>query len=451
MSKAKKIFSCSNCDAQFPRWQGQCSQCGKWGTLTEEIIGTKKEAKKTFQVKPGKVFNFSEIKISHNKTRQLTNIEEFDRTVGGGLVAGGITLIGGEPGIGKSTLILQVADKIADTVYVSGEESASQVKMRLDRLRLDPKAIDFLGETDIEVICATIKKEKPKLAVIDSIQTVYLDEVDSEPGSISQIKACTTKLIEVAKQENIAVIIVGHVTKAGDMSGPKTLEHLVDTVLYLEGDKHHAYRVLRAVKNRFGSTDEIGVFDMRQTGLVGIKNPSEIFLTNKNKAISGSAITTTLEGSRAFLAEIQALTNFTSFGYPQRKSVGVSLNRLQILIAVLGKRCRLDLSKKDVYLNVVGGLNITDPSADLAIAMAIASSALDRPLDNKTLFIGEIGLAGEIRLIGQLAKRVKEAQKFGFKEVVVGKMAPRLRSVTGSEIKITQLEYLDQVINKFLK
>ncbi|MFA7662510.1 MAG: DNA repair protein RadA [Patescibacteria group bacterium] len=449
MQKSKKIFSCSKCGAQFPKWQGQCGECGSWGTLSEEVVKNSNHKKETAGVGAGTVIDFSEINDDSKIARYQTGIEEFDRVVGGGIVSGSVVLLGGEPGIGKSTLILQIAEKINGPVlYISGEESAQQVKMRLDRLELNSSQIKFLGETDVEIIVATIKKNKPKLAIIDSIQTMYLDELDSESGAINQIKACTAKLIEVAKQENVALIIVGHVTKSGEVSGPKTLEHLVDTVLYLEGDKYHAYRILRSIKNRFGNTNEVGVFDMRTKGLIEVKNPSEIFLTQRKNKVSGTAITATLEGSRAFLVEIQALTSWTSFGYPQRKSVGVSLNRLQLLVAVLTKRCNLKLDKQDIHLNVVGGLDIDEPAVDLAVCMAVASANLDKPLDSETVFIGEVGLAGEVRLANQIAKRIKEAEKFGFKTAVIAKSPTVIKS---SKIKIIQVDYLSEVIRDFLK
>jgi len=449
MSKTTKIFSCSKCSAQFPKWQGQCSECQSWGTLSEEITKNNKHKKESPSAAAGVIIKFADIKDELDVNRHKTEIIEFDRVLGGGIVLGGVTLIGGEPGIGKSTLILQVAEKLnGQVLYVSGEESVQQIKMRLNRLELKSNEIDFLGETNIETIIATIKKHKPKLAIIDSIQTMYFDDLDSEPGAINQIKACAAKLIEIAKRENVALIIVGHVTKSGDVSGPKTLEHLVDTVLYLEGDKHHAYRILRAVKNRFGNTNEVGVFDMRSKGLIEVKNPSEIFFTQRKKIVSGTVIAATLEGSRAFLVEIQALASLTSFGYPQRKAVGIGINRLQLLIAVLSKRCNLKLDKQDIHLNVVGGLSIEEPAADLAVCVAVASANLDKIVDARTIFLGEVGLGGEIRLVNQIAKRIKEAEKFGFQTVVMAKTKTKIIS---PKIKIIQIEYLDEVISQFVK
>ncbi|MDD5043515.1 MAG: DNA repair protein RadA [Patescibacteria group bacterium] len=427
MPKSFLIYECSKCGAQTPKWGGRCLECGAWGTLEQVATTTTKEEKKSLAV-AGKTVKFSE--INHLQFPRIkTSLEEFDAVVGGGIVPGSLTLLGGEPGIGKSTLILQIAAKVSDTrnvLYVSGEESGEQIKLRLERLKLSGKNISFLGETDVNAIVATLEKEKPILAIIDSIQTIYSPDIPSEAGSISQVRASTVRLLETAKKNNIPVFIIGHVTKEGLVAGPKTLEHLVDTVIYLEGERYQSYRLLRTVKNRFGSAGEVGVFEMTGGGMEEVKNPSLIFLQNKNTPSPGSAITCILEGSRPLLVEIQALVNRTNFGYPQRKSEGFNPNRLQVLIAVLTQRAKINLNASDVYLNVAGGLKIQEPAADLAVALAIASAAKNKGLDANTVILGEIGLGGEIRGINQLERRLKEIEKLGFKTVILPKLSQKI-------------------------
>ncbi|MDD3102471.1 MAG: DNA repair protein RadA, partial [Patescibacteria group bacterium] len=385
------------------------------------------------------------------------------RVLGGGLVPGSLILLGGAPGVGKSTLVLQIVRQISNlpvnepnskfqipnsVLYISGEESAEQVKLRLERIGVSENNLKFFGDTDVDVICATIEKHKPKIAVVDSIQTVSSSGVDSEAGSVNQIRASTAKLMEVGKKTQTTIFIVGHITKQGSVAGPKTLEHLVDVVLYLEGDSHHHFRFLRSYKNRFGSTNEVGVFEMKKQGLVEIKNPSEVFLANRNsQVISGSVIAAIMEGVRPFLIEVQALVSRTNFGYPQRKSTGFDFNRLQLLVAVLTKRCGLKLENQDIHINIVGGLEISEPAADLAVAMAIASAFYNKPIDAKTLFFGEVGLAGELRNVSWPEKRIKEAEKLGFEKIVMSKekfldFQPK--------IKIIQEENLSQAIKTVL-
>ena len=428
MQKIQTIYVCSKCDAQFPKWAGRCLSCGAWGTI--EVQSQKREASRAsardLEALAGEVIDFEKID-GKEVARIKSGIGELDQVLGGGIVPGSLVLLGGEPGIGKSTLVLQLAERcqVSDVkcqvfaLYVSGEESAEQIKMRMDRLGIESKGLKFLGETDIETICATINKEKPRLAIVDSIQTMYFSGVPSESGSLNQVRACTVKLLEVAKKNHIPIFITGHVTKEGLVAGPKTLEHLVDTVLYLEGDQHHFFRLLRSVKNRFGSTNEVGVFEMREKGLIEVKNPSEVFLQERDQREAGSVITAVMEGSRAFLVEVQALVSRTSFGYPQRKASGFDYNRLSLLIAVLTQRCKLPLGNQDVHLNLAGGIKIAEPAIDLAVCLAIASAFKNKPLDPKLVAFGEIGLGGEIRRVGQIEKRLTEAEKLGFDKVIM--------------------------------
>ncbi len=411
------IFICSSCDAQFPKWQGRCTECGSWGTI-QEIANRKSQIAKSSSP-PAQTLPLNSI-AAENVKRIQTGIEEFDRVLGGGIVPSSLVLIGGEPGIGKSTLILQVAGKIPGKVlYISGEESGSQIKMRIDRLGLRDNAIQFLGETHLETICATITETKPALAIIDSIQTIYSEDVPSEPGSVAQVRTSTVKLLEISKKTNTAIFIIGHITKEGVVAGPKTLEHLVDTVIYLEGERYHQFRLLRTIKNRFGSTSELGVFEMTNTGMKEVKNPSAIFLMERTSPVSGSIVTAALEGSRIFFAEVQALSSRANFGYPQRKSLGFDTNRLSMLAAVLEKRAGIHLENNDIHLNIAGGLKITEPAVDLAVCLAIVSAYKNIIIDSATIAFGEVGLGGEIRQVGQIEKRVQEAEKLGFKKIIM--------------------------------
>ena len=416
------IYICSNCDSQFPKWQGQCSECGKWGTLSKEAEKIAKKKEDESKIQTAKTFKLTK-GDSKKVSRDFTNIKELDRVLGGGIVPGSILLLGGDPGIGKSTLVLQAAALInKPVIYVSAEESADQVKMRLDRLKLNGDKIDFLPEENVEIICKTIKKNKPAFAIIDSIQTVYSDVVDAEPGNISQIRAATVKFLETAKKNNIPIILVGHVTKEGQLAGPKALEHLVDAVIYLEGDQNHHFRILRTVKNRFGSTKEVGIFDMQGKGLVEVKDPSKIFLENKIEA-PGSCLSAIIEGSRVFPIEVQALVTKTVFGYPQRKASGFDSNRLQLLTAVLSKRLKLPLATQDIHVNITGGLKVKDPAADLAVCLAIISAYTDKILPKDLVALGEVGLAGEVRGVNRLDDRLAEVKKLGYKNIITPKDA----------------------------
>ncbi len=420
MPKTTELYVCSHCDAQSPKWQGRCPECGKWGTLekTTPTIDIPNRSAAMAQVAPGSVINFQQV-VSGDVARFSTALDECDRVLGGGIVPGSLILLGGEPGIGKSTIVLQIAQGIGKpTLYVSGEESAQQIKTRVDRLSINAGNLQFLGETNVETIVATIIKHKPTLAIIDSIQTIYSAESPTGPGSINQVRLCTTKLLEAAKSANVAIIIIGHVTKGGEVAGPKTLEHLVDVVMYIEGDNYHALRLLRGTKNRFGSTSEVGVFEMTAKGLIKVADPTAVFLF-QHSPIPGSVVTATLEGSRVFLVEVQALTTPTTFGYPQRRAEGFDLNRLQLLIATIGRRASIQLAAHDVFVNIAGGLKVDEPAIDLAVCMALASALQNKAVSHDTIVLGEIGLGGEIRPIQQLNIRLKEAEKLGFKKAII--------------------------------
>lgn len=413
------IYRCANCDAQFPRWQGRCTECGAWGAIKEQVVAKTQKHKNGEGVSAEKTINLNEIESTADQ-RLKTHNSEFDRVLGGGIVHGSLILLGGDPGVGKSTLILQTAHNIKNVLYISGEESARQIKIRAERINLDLNNLQFLAETDIEKIVATIKETKPRLAIIDSIQTMNLNELGGGFGSMSQITACTGQLLSVAKEANIPIIIIGHVTKDGLVAGPKSLEHLVDVVLYLENDNKNYYKILRGIKNRFGSTGEIGIFEMTAGGLKEVNNPSEIFFgDNIGEAASGTANTIIMEGSRPFLVEIQALVSKTSFGYPQRRATGFDLNRLQMIIAVISKVAKINLASHDVYLNIAGGLKVKETATDLAVCLAIVSAFLDLPINKKILIFGEIGLSGEVRAVAQTESRLKEANKMNFNPVIM--------------------------------
>ncbi|MFC1615482.1 DNA repair protein RadA, partial [Patescibacteria group bacterium] len=471
MSKQSTIYICSKCDGQFPKWQGRCSECGAWGTVAETQKPNEAGAgknKTSAYPDNARIVNLSDIKGGEAERIKI-GIEEIDRVLGGGIVPGSLILLGGEPGIGKSTIVLQIAEKLntppcpplikgrsvnvpplanvenVNVLYVSGEESAEQIKLRMDRLKINSQAVQFLSETNVESICGAIQKHKPALAIIDSIQTVYSNEISAEAGNVSQIRAATAKLMGVAKMpissspensddKNPAIIIIGHITKDGSVAGPKTLEHLVDTVLYLEGERYHTYRLLRTVKNRFGSTNEIGVFEMSSLGLQEVKNPSALFMEEHKEKLPGTIIASVMEGTRPFLIEIQALATTTHFGYPQRKVSGYDLNRLQLLLAVLQKRMGLNFGNKDVYLNIVGGFKIQEPSADLAVCLALISALKNIALHNGAVAFGEVGLGGEIRQVSQHEKRITEATKLGFKNIICPKN--KKTSTSSGNIKV---------------
>ena len=445
MAKPQTIFSCSKCNAQSIKWSGRCFECGGWGTLQKEILDQKVEKNKiSNDIQPAEIINLKEIKNT-DYNRLETNINEVDRVLGGGIVPGSLILLSGEPGIGKSTLIAQIADSVqtqSPVLYVSGEESAHQIKSRLERLNCNLDKIQFINELNVEKIISAAKKleTKPSLLIIDSIQTIYTSDIENEIGGINQIKASTAKFLEFAKKSNIPVMLIGHITKDGAIAGPKNLEHMVDAVLYLETDKTHHYRILRAVKNRFGSTMEIGIFEMKKLGFAEIKNPSSIFLDQSTLNSSGCAISCIMEGVRPFLVETQSLVSKTVFGYPQRKTSGYDLNRLQILIAVLIKRASINLANQDVILNIVGGLKTNDTALDLAICLAIISSFLDKTIPPKTIIFGEVGLNGEIRNVARIEERIKEAKKLGFEQIILPEC-----NAKSSTLKLIKIKNINDV------
>lgn len=444
MSNLKTIYTCTNCDAQSPKWSGRCSECGSWGTLKEEISDTqqiKKEAAK--KVGAAALVNLGDIEAM-DLERSITGLNEIDRVLGGGLVPGSLVLLSGEPGIGKSTLVAQIASALGDNksvLYGSGEESAAQIKARLLRLNCRLNGFGFMSETNVEKIISTALKVKPDLLIIDSIQTVYSSMIPTEAGSITQIRAAAVKFLELAKTNNIAVLLIGHITKDGQVAGPKSLEHIVDTVLYLEHEPNNNYCLLRTTKNRFGSVNELGVLEMTGTGFQEVKNPSAAFIENNAGNISGSVISCMIEGTRPFLADLQALVTKTVFGYPQRKASGFDLNRLQVLSAVISKRTKINLINQDIILNVVGGLKISDPSLDLAACAAIISSNLNKKFDRETLVLGEVGLGGEVRNVFKLAERLQEAERLGFKTAIIPKV-----EIKKTKLKIITVDSLESLV-----
>ena len=420
MAKNKTIFVCSECGNESSKWLGKCPACQAWNSFYEQkIVETKnKEIKDKTKSIPQKLNSYE----AKETLRINTGFNELNRVLGGGLVKGSLVLLGGEPGIGKSTLILQICDKIkgdGKVLYVSGEESAEQIKLRADRLNINNEDILFLGETDIDLVNEAIININPKLVIIDSIQTMYSDDITAAAGSVSQVREITSQVMRVCKSKGITTIIIGHVTKDGNIAGPRVLEHMVDTVLYLEGERYFSYRILRGVKNRFGSTNEIGMFEMKEEGMCEITNPSNILISERDDNPAGSCIVSSMEGTRPILVELQALTSQTVFGYPKRTANGIDFNRLSLLIAVLEKKAGLNLGSQDVYLNVVGGLKINEPSIDLGIMMATASSFKNIPIPKDMIIIGEVGLTGEVRRINLIEKRIKEAEKLGFKSCII--------------------------------
>jgi len=427
MPKSTTKYVCQNCGFTALKWMGKCPECGSWNSFVEEIVHVdkRKSVSKSHGNIDLKITNLSKVSdIDVQEDRRTTiGIAELDRVLGGGIVPGSVILVGGDPGIGKSTLMVQLADKVKGKViiYVSGEESLKQIKLRCERLGFVSDDFYILTETNLEIIAAVIERIEPDIVIIDSIQTVYRNELESSPGSISQLRECTSAVMQIAKAKSISFFLIGHITKEGMIAGPKVLEHMVDTVLQFEGERTHAYRILRAVKNRFGSTNEIGIFEMTGTGLLEVKNPSEIFLSQRNSGISGSSVSASMEGTRPILIEVQALVSSSGYSVPQRTATGFDYKRLAILIAVLEKKIGLHLSKYDVFLNIAGGIKIDEPSIDLAAAMSICSSFKDTPIDPDMLILGELGLGGEIRTISFVDRRIQEAAKLGFKKIVLPK------------------------------
>lgn len=423
-TKTKSVYFCSNCGYESPKWLGKCPGCGEWNTFVEEKVTAKKGgSSKKGLVKSCKPQKLSEIEVKEEMRMKMPS-SELNRVLGGGLVSGSLTLIGGEPGIGKSTLLLQNILSIRNRriLYVSGEESSSQLKLRADRLGKVSDETYILCETNLDNIFTQIENVTPGLIVIDSIQTICSNEIESAPGSVSQVRECAAALLRYAKESGVPVILVGHINKDGAIAGPKVLEHIVDTVLQFEGDRQYLYRILRAIKNRFGSTNEIGIYEMVQRGLKEVKNPSEMLLSeNRDEEMSGIAIGVTMEGIRPFMVEVQALVSSAAYGTPQRSVTGFDQRRLNMLLAVLEKRAKFKLSQKDVFLNIAGGLKVSDPALDMAMVAAIMSSNFDISIDRKTAFAGEVGLSGEIRTVTRIEQRVSEAQKLGFESIIIPK------------------------------
>jgi DNA repair protein RadA/Sms len=446
VAKTKTVYSCTECGGQSPKWQGQCPHCGAWNTLVETVATPPPTRFQTVPGKAGAVRSLGSVDAKKSP-RFPTGIGEFDRVLGGGLVAGGVILLGGDPGIGKSTLLLQAMAAIGaakKALYVTGEESVEQVALRAERLGLVNAPVSLLAEVQLEAIIATIGKEAPEVVVIDSIQTAYTEALTSAPGSVAQVRECAAQLTRLAKQRHIVVIFVGHVTKEGAIAGPRVLEHIVDTVLYFEGDTHSSFRLVRAIKNRFGAANELGVFAMTERGLKGVANPSALFLSQHADSVPGSAIVATLEGSRPLLVEVQALVDPVQGGMPKRLSVGLDPQRLALLLAVLHRHGGVETGGYDVFVNAVGGVRIAEPAADLAVLLAVHSSLTSRPLPAKTLVFGEVGLAGEVRPVQRGQDRIKEAAKLGFRQFLIPSLNKPKQTIDG--VKIISVDRVDRAL-----
>lgn len=448
MKKQRLQYICSNCGYSSLKWLGKCPECESWNSFSEELVENKKPTAK--QIKNSPAVNLISSITSFEEERIKTGIKEFDRVLGGGLIPGSVVLLGGDPGIGKSTLVMQAAAKINNKVlYVSGEESAKQIKLRATRLNVESDKLFIINETDLNSIIISIRNEEPAVVIIDSIQTMYRNELDNSPGTVTQIRECTSLLMEEAKKKQFAVIIIGHVTKEGTIAGPKILEHIVDTVIQFEGEMNYVYRILRAQKNRFGSTNEIGIFEMHEKGLVEVQNPSELFLSERDKSTSGSSVTATIEGTRPLLLEVQALVTPSNFGNPQRVTTGFDYRRLSMLLAVLEKRAGFRLSASNVFLNIAGGVKIFEPAVDLAVCCSIASSMKEKLVNNETVIIGEVGLGGEVRSVGHIEKRIIESEKLGFKKIIIPKN--NIKGIKmNSNIKIIGVDSLNEAIEKVM-
>lgn len=450
MAKAKKsIFFCQNCGHEESKWLGQCPVCRQWNTFVEEKVTAAKTGGQTKSLKEAEVVALSSVQTDREE-RVCTGIGELDRVLGGGIVPGSLVLVGGDPGIGKSTLLLQVCQRLTERkqklLYISGEESLKQIKLRADRMGTFTDDLLLLCETNIETIRSVIEKERPSLVVIDSIQTMYSEEVSSAPGSVSQVREATNIFMQIAKGMGISIFIVGHVTKEGTVAGPRVLEHMVDTVLYFEGDRHASYRILRGVKNRFGSTNEIGVFEMRQDGLREVENPSEFMLNGRPENASGSVVACSMEGTRPILLEIQALVCRSNFGMPRRTAAGTDYNRVNLLMAVLEKRLSLPLSNYDAYVNIAGGIRINEPAVDLGIVLALVSSYKNRPVSEDVLVFGEVGLSGEVRAVNMPEQRVSEAKKLGFQTCILPAVSlDAVKNIQG--IKLLGVKSINEAID----
>jgi DNA repair protein RadA/Sms len=452
MAQTKSIYICQKCGAQSPKWMGKCTTCGEWNTLVEEVVSKKTSTSKlSVQIAGNKPLTLENVKTIKNQ-RISVGIDEFNRVLGGGIVPGSLILLGGDPGIGKSTLALQMALGLTDRkiLYTSGEESLQQIKLRAERLNLTNNNCYFLSETSLEHLIAQTEQVAPDLLIIDSIQTISTETIESSPGSVSQVRECTSAILKFAKKNDVAVILIGHITKEGSLAGPKILEHMVDTVLQFEGDTNYMFRILRSNKNRFGSTNELGIFEMRSNGLREVTNPSEQLISKVNEDVSGTAIAATIEGVRPILIEIQALVSSAAYGTPQRSSTGFDLRRLNMLLAVLEKRAGFKLIQKDVFLNIAGGLKISDPATDLAVICSILSSNIDVAINHKICFAGEVGLTGEIRAVSRIEQRIAEAEKLGFSKIFIPALNKGF-STSDSKIEIVKASRVDEVFKKIFR
>jgi len=453
MAKTKSVFFCQNCGAESAKWIGRCPACGEWNTYTEQIVSKNSGAKQNYYVSelqaPQKL---NEI-ISKKEGRILTGIQELDRILGGGIVPGSMILIGGEPGIGKSTLSLQVALMLKNlkVLYVSGEESPQQIKMRAERINIQNNNCFILSETLLENIFTQLQNINPELIIIDSIQTLYSERLESSAGTVSQIRESAASLLKFAKESNVPVFLIGHINKEGDLAGPKVLEHIVDTVLQFEGDHNNMYRILRTTKNRFGSTSELGIFEMNNKGLREVPNPSEILITQTDEHLSGTSIASTINGARPLLLEIQALVSTAAYGTPQRSSTGFDTRRLGMLLAVLEKRAGFRLNQKDVFLNIAGGLKVDDPAIDLSVISSVLSSNLDIPIDKDICFAAEIGLTGEIRPVSRIEQRIGEADKLGFKKIYISKFNSKGLDESKYKIQIIKVSRVEELFRSLFK
>ncbi len=447
MAKAKTQYTCTECGASEPKWQGQCPSCHAWNTLVETVPETVTQSRFASLAPTAQLQKLADVE-AQDVSRQPTGIAEFDRVLGGGLVAGGVVLIGGDPGIGKSTLLLQTVCKVSETLksfYISGEESAQQIAMRAMRLGLNASQVDVLAEINLEKISQILQHHQPDVVVIDSIQTVYSEALQSAPGSVAQVRECSAQLTRIAKQLGISMILVGHVTKEGSLAGPRVLEHIVDSVLYFEGDQNSSFRLIRAFKNRFGAVNELGVFAMTEKGLREVSNPSALFLSHHDAPVPGSCITVTQEGTRPLLVEIQALVDTAHGSNPKRLCVGLEQNRLAMLLAVLHRHAGVACFDQDVFINAVGGVKISEPAVDLAVLLAIVSSLKNKPLPNKLIVFGEVGLAGEVRPVQRGQERLKEAAKLGFTQAIIPKANAPKGGVPG--LQIDAIDRLEQAID----
>ena len=453
MVKIKSTFFCQNCGAQSSKWIGKCQSCNEWNTYVEEVIQKNDPVKSLISgesIKRASPNKISEIKPKNNN-RYIFSDKEFNRVLGGGLMPGSVVLIGGEPGIGKSTLLLNLALKSNYKIlYVSGEESDDQIKSRADRIGGAMEQSYLLQETNVQQIIHHANDLSPEIIVLDSIQTLHTDHIESSPGSVSQIRECTSQLVQYAKTHNIPILLIGHINKEGSIAGPKILEHMVDTVLQFEGDRHYMYRIVRCIKNRFGSTNELGIYEMTSSGLKEVDNPSKVLINNHQELLSGVTVAATMEGLRPLLIEIQALTSTAAYGTPQRSSTGFDLRRLNMLLAVLEKRCGFKIGKKDVFLNITGGLKIDDPAIDLAVICSILSSNFDLNIDSKTCFSGEIGLSGEIRPVSRVDQRINEAEKMGYTTMYISKYTQDLENLS-KKIKIIKVGKVPEIVHSLFK